>query len=386
MTFMKLISLYIVLCSFAYSSYGQNKTNNIQLDGFEDFVKQTLLEWEVKGVAIAIVGKDTLLYAEGFGFRGNEKNLPIRPQTTFPVASIAKPLIALSIALLESDGLIEINKPINKYLGDIEFSDSNIQSSLTFKDLILHRSGYARHEEIWHLSSLPRKELISNWSNLTPEKPLRDLFQYSEMSYHLLCYLVDEISETSWEEYVANRIFMPLGFQHSSFGSSGLTHSSNFSDPFIKLEDSIKQVGVRRIGVAGAVNSSVLDLSRLLQLFLNQGSLEDQQILPQTAIEQLIEPRIAVPGYKNRNGFTASYGYGWIVGNYRDHRIIEHNGQTEGFSGWLSFLPEEEIGIVVLTNNDYSPLSTIVKNNILDRILKLSQIDYNAEFLNKKAR
>lgn len=342
--------------------------------------------WGVNGVAVAVVGKDSLIYSQGFGYGDSQRKNLIKPETVFSIASIAKPIIALTTIILESDGKIDSELPIKKHLNGVEFSDKIIQNNLTFKDLMLHRSGFSRHEEIWLFSTEPRDSLVSKWSKLTPDKPFRSVYQYSEMSFHTLCYVIEQVVNTSWEDYVQSTLFQPLGFQHTSFGPLGLSNSASYSNPFIKIKDTISQVQIREIGVAGSLNSSIIDLSKLVQLFLNNGSFKNNRILSKESVENVIEPRIVVPDYKNRKGFNAQYGYGWLIDNHRNHRVIEHDGHTEGFSCWVSILPDSELGIIVLTNNDYSPLNTIIKKNIIDRLLGLDQIDYNAEYLEKQQK
>lgn len=376
----KLLCSLFVLYNTGTSLLAQQPVPQV-FSGYQQFVDQVLADWDVQGAAVAVLNKDTIIYAQGFGQRSKSANLPVTFKTAFPIASIAKTFITLSIIQLKNEGKINIDASLNQYLNDIAFGDTYTQNNLSIKDLMLHRTGFARHEEIWHLSTLPRKALVAQWAKLTPEKPLRDEFQYSEMSYHLLCHLADQTAGTTWEQYVTQNVFVPLGFQHTSIGPTALTATEDYAKPTIELEEGTRQIKLRSIGTAGEVNSSVSDLAVFLRLFINKGRHKGRQLVPESSIAELTAPRIVVPGYQNRKGFNASYGYGWIIDNYRDHKITEHNGQTEGYSGWLSFLPDQGIGIVVLTNNDYSPVSTILKNNLLDRVLGLTPIDYNAELL-----
>jgi len=161
---------------------------------------------------------------------------------------------------------------------------------LTIRDLLLHRPGFARHEELWHLSSASRSVLVKKFYDLKPEKPLRDVFQYSHMSYHLLAYLVDQVSGMSWKQYVSRNIFTPLEFKNSSFKADGLINSLNHSQPFIKSDNIVQQVPIREIGVSGGFNSSVKDLSSLLQLFLNNGKFNKTQLIHEKMVSEMLEP------------------------------------------------------------------------------------------------
>ncbi len=379
---MKLLLIWLIAFSLiSVQLPGQELILKDKLKGFEDFVAEVQSEWDVKGVAVGMVVKDSLVYAKGFGFRDYENQLPVTSETLFPLASNSKSFISFTICQLHDRGVININKPIKNYLPGLELSDKFLLDNLTAKDLLLQRSGFERHELVWIFSDESRAQQLERWKFVEPGRPLRDVFLYSAFNYLLLAYLVDSVSGRSWEDFTIENVFKPLDFRHSNFMASGLSSSDNFARPYVRKNSKIQNTTIREIGITGDVNSSVEDLSKWLILQLGGGKFKDRTLLSANLFNQMIEPQIVVPGYTNDHSFTASYGYGWLIKNYRDYLVIEHDGETEGFSCWISFLPSEDIGVIVLSNNNYSPVDVIIKNNLLDRMLNLPILDYSSIYL-----
>lgn len=358
---------------------------NKQLEGFEDFVGKMLQEWKVQGCAVAIIKDGEILLSQGFGQRNAEKGLEVTPETLFPIASCTKAFSATSIALLADEGKLEWDTPVRQYLPAFRMFDSFATERMTPRDLVTHRSGLPRHDLMWYNSSRTRKELFERLQYLEPSKDLRTLFQYQNLMYMTAGYLVGEVAGMSWEEFVRQRIFTPLGMTNSLFDIDEAKELPNCARPYIERKDEVKEMpyyaAQGAIAPAGAIVSSIHDMSRWILLHANKGKVGDVQLVSEGQMMQMHAPQMVMPEeHKYTEVGNPTYGMGWFIHSYRGYTMVEHGGNIDGFSSLVTLLPQLNAGMVVLSNMNGSPLPTILTYNICDRLLGLEETGWHERF------
>src|SRR5438034_10240764 len=156
---------------------------NQKLAGFEAFMEKTLKDWNAPGIGVGVVVGDKLVFAKGYGFRDYEKKLPVTPQTMFTIASNTKLFTAVAAGMLVEEGKLTWDRPIKESVPTIEFYDSYLNNTVTFGDMLSHRTGITRHDTIWYKSDYSTKELFERLKYLEPKESPRQIFLYNNMMY-----------------------------------------------------------------------------------------------------------------------------------------------------------------------------------------------------------
>jgi CubicO group peptidase (beta-lactamase class C family) len=353
-----------------------------QLQGFDDFINATIQEWQLPGLAIAIVKDGEVVFSQGSGKRNVAQNLDVTPNTLFAIGSCTKAFTATALGLLVDEGKLEWDTPVRNYLPTFKLHDPVASERMTPRDLLAHRSGLPRHDRAWYNSPLSRQEIFDRLRYLEPSQDFRNLWQYQNLMYMTAGYLLEKVSGQTWEEFVQQRIFAPLGMTASNFSIAETKSRADFSLPYEDVNDEVQEIDFyerwQAIGPAGGINSSVEDMSKWLLFQLNKGKVGEQQIIAESQLAQIHTPQMVIPGPRRYTELSpASYTLGWTAMTYRGHLLLQHGGNIDGFSALTTFLPDDNIGIVALSNKNNCPAPTVVTYNACDRLLGLDEIGWN---------
>ena len=376
--------LLIILSVLFMPLAAKKKTPEAYLKGLDKFITERMEEWKVPGLAISVVQDGRLVYSQGFGFRNIEKNLPVTPQTLFAIGSCSKAFTAATMGILVDEGKLEWNKPVKDYIPTFRLKDTFATERMTPLDLVCHRSGLPRHDPMWYNSSASRKELFDRLRYLEPSEDFRTTYQYQNLMFMSAGFLVGQIAGTSWERFVRNQIFMPLGMSSSNFSVNDSQKSPDFALPYMEKDDKVIEIPFRNIdtmGPAGSINSNVTDMASWILLNLNKGKIGDQQIISESSLREIHSPQmISSKSYRYDESFYSMYGMGWGITSYRGHLRLSHGGGIDGFTAQVILLPRDNIGMVILTNMNGSRLPPIIAYNVIDRLLGLDEVDWNSRY------
>ncbi len=364
------------------------------LDGFDEFMNAAMREFKVPGAAVAVVKEGKIILAKGYGYRDVGRQLPMTGATLFPIASITKSFTVTALGTLVDQGRLDWDKPVREYLPGFRMYDPVATEQLTPRDMVTHRSGLPRHDLIWYSSSLSREELVARLRYLEPNKPIRQKFQYNNLMFVTAGYLGGRILGSSWEDLVQQRVLEPLGMMNSKFSSEDARKSPDCALPYRKNRKTevVSEIAFSKwgdVGPAGAMNSSIDDMSKYLLMHLSKGVFAGKQVLGRNNAEQMQLPQMVLQGSPLFAEIgESSYGMGLFIETYRGHKHVQHGGNLDGFSLMLSFLPNDGIGVVVLTNLDGTPLRDLIPYVVYDRLLRLDNIDWVQRFreIERKAR
>jgi CubicO group peptidase (beta-lactamase class C family) len=186
-----------------------------KLQGFDAYMEKTLKDWNAPGVGVGIVVKDKLVFAKGYGYRDYGKKLPLTPTTLCQIASNTKLFTAVAAGMLVEEGKLTWDKPVRDKVSAIEFYNDELNNNVTLRDMLSHRTGITRHDMIWYKADLSRKELFERIKYMEPKEPLRTTFLYNNMMFAAAGYIIQLKSGKTWEDFVRERIFQPLGMNAS---------------------------------------------------------------------------------------------------------------------------------------------------------------------------
>ncbi len=356
---------------------------------FADFVNTVIDEWKVPGLALSIVKDGEVLFSQGFGKRNVAENLEVTPHTLFAIGSASKAFTAMTLAILVDEGKLNWNTPVKQYLPSFKLYDPVATERMTPLDLLIHNSGLPDYTLAWYNAPISRKEAFDRLQYFEPTRDFRTTWQYQNLMYATAGYLVEALSGQSWEEFTQQRILTPLDMTSTTFSVHESQHTSNFALPYRKVKDEIQLVDFfdrfQAFGPAGSINSNVVDMTKWLLCLLNKGKYGETRIVSEAQFGQLVSPHIIAPAAPTLYArypeiFDWTYGCGWFVTSYRGHRHVQHGGNIDGFSALVSFLPDDNIGMVALTNLDNFFAHEVIIFNISDRLLGLEAAPWQERF------
>ncbi|MFI5136898.1 MAG: serine hydrolase [Sphingobacteriales bacterium] len=387
---MKTNVITFLLCALSLQSIAQQSTptEDPRFKGLDTACARVLKTWHAAGFAVAVVEKNTVVYAKGFGCRDIAGKLPVTPNTLFAIGSCSKAFTATLIGKLQHDGKLDIDKPVNNYLPELKFYNDAMNNTITLRDMMCHRTGLPRHDLSWYFFNTPSTDsLIMRVQYMEPTFGVRQKWQYNNFMFAAQGAVVAHLSGKSWEDNIREKFFVPLDMSRSDLSIPELQKSDDIATGYgLKKDSVIKKLDYYHIDgmePAGAINSSVNDMAKWVTAWINNGKYKGKEIIPESFRNEAISSQAvidgALPGKDNPGIYFANYGFGWGITSYKGHYRVEHGGNIDGFSASTCFFPADSIGIIVLSNQDGSAVPSIVRNLIADRLLNLKYHDWNGD-------
>lgn len=348
----------------------------------DEYIESALDSWDVPGVAVGIIDHGEIVLSKGYGLADVEAGTPVDEHSLFAIGSSSKAFTALAVATLVEDGEIEWDEPIKTYLPDFELWDETATEQMNAIDLLSHVSGLPRHDLAWYGSPRSREELYQSLKHFESTTSFRGGWQYQNLMFMTAGILVERVTGKTWEEYVQERILDPLGMEATNFSVSDLAGNDHAVKGYGLEEEEVKLLPYRNldnIGPAGSINSNIVDMLKWADLMLSGGMVDTTEVIPAGAVRAVQYPRAIMPAGMNEDRFYMLYGMGWMITSYRGHLMVEHGGNIDGFSAGVCLLPEDSVGIVILSNMNGSPIPSVLEYYLTDLMLDLEEKDWNAE-------
>ena len=376
-----LLLMLLFISGFSRTAAGQTADISKKMKGFDQYMEKALKDWNAPGACVGIVVKDKLIFAKGYGYRDYGKKLPVTPNTLYQIASNTKLFTTVAAGLLVEEGKLEWDKPVREFIPTIKFYNSDLDNSVTLRDMLAHRTGISRHDWIWYNSDFSRKDLFDRLKYLEPSQPIRTGFLYNNLMYVSAGYIIELQSGKTWEKFVQEKIFDPLKMERTFFTVQEMIADPDHGVPYNEKRDTtiIYEIPIYEdkaaVGPAGSIISNVNDMSKWLIALMNGGKYEGKQVIPEAVLKASLAPSIALPntgletkGYKE--ALNGVYGMGrWTV-SYRGHLLAFHGGDLPGFHSQFSMMPTDSIGVIVFVIGDQSqPLYNIITFNVYERLL-----------------
>jgi CubicO group peptidase (beta-lactamase class C family) len=376
--------VFIVLSVFICFQTIQAQTTDKRLAGLDTFINRVLKEWSAAGVTIAVVEKNKVLLAKGYGYKDYENKVPVTENTLFAIGSCTKAFTSSLLSFPMKDGKLDFDKPVNSYLPELRFIKDELTNNITTRDMMCHRTGLPRHDLVWYSAKTKRDSLVHIIRYFEPSAPLRQTWQYNNFMFLAQGVLAEKLSGKSWEELLKEKLFTPLGMNASNTSMNDHQKAPDFSLGYRDDEGKVvkmKFMNIDAMGPAGSINSNAKDMANWVMMWINGGKLNGKEIIPAAYYNQAISSQMifnsGLPTKEQPDVFFANYGMGWFLANYRGHYRVEHGGNIDGFSSSTSFFPTDSIGVFISVNQNRSPLPAIIRNTIVDRLLGLKFRDWH---------
>jgi CubicO group peptidase (beta-lactamase class C family) len=338
---------------------------------FEAYVAEALLRFDVPGAAVAVVQGGEVVYLNGFGVKAYGGTEPVTPDTMMMIGSITKPLTTTLAGALVDDGTIAWDTQVVDLLPEFSIADPELTAELTIHDAFCNCSGIPslNMQSSFESSKLTPDTMATSLADTPPAAPFGEEFLYNNLLIASAGYALGVANGSGSDDLGAaydlamrQRVFDPLGMPRTTFDPEAAVATGDYAQPHaVTLAGELKPVPLTAERVllpyrpAGALWSNAREMARVAQMELARGVAPNgTRIISPENLEETWAPGVAVPdvygGPPQMTATMAHYGLGWMVGEYRGLRVISHAGGTTGYTSELAFLPDADVGIVILSN------------------------------------
>ena len=373
----------VVLTSPFTASAQQKTAAGPDLKALDAWITSAMTEWKIPGVAVGIIKDGKVVVAKGYGYRNVEEKLPVTEKTILAIGSNTKSFTVVLMGKLVDQGKLDWEKPVREYLPDFRLYDPYATREMTPRDLVSHSSGLPRHDLLWYGRSWGRKDIYQRLQYLEPTTSFRGRFQYQNLMFITAGYLTEQLTGKSWEQQLQEEIFGPLGMTRTNTSVTQTQKTDDFSYPYTTRDGAVVRIPFRQLdaaGPAGSINSSVEDMLKYIQMRIDSGVAGGKRFYSQAVNTKMQTPVIVAPGFSGNESTgeigPTTYGLGVAVTNYRGHKLVIHGGGIDGFLSQMSWLPNERIGAIVLTNSTGANIANIITYKIYDAFLGLEPVDW----------
>ena len=359
------------------------------LAGLDTYIAQAMADWEIPGFAIAVVRNDSVIYARGFGVRELGAAGAVDEHTLFAIASTTKAMTVAALGMMVDERKLRWDDAVSQHMPGFQVSDPFITRELTVRDLLTHRSGLARNDNLWIAAPFSREEVLRRARHLPVTNSFRSSYGYNNIMYIAAGEVVAAVSGLSWDEFLEQRLFRPLGMTRTTTRTAVVETRGNVAASHTRVSGRVQPVQRRNydnIGGAGAVFSSVHDMAQWLRLHLNGGTYAGARLLSEAVLREMYTPQTVM-----RSDTTAermfphthfrAYGLGWFLQDYHGKKLVHHSGSINWTRTQIMMVPSERIGVVAIANYGGSNLQLAVAYRVIDALLGLPPTDWSAEYL-----
>jgi CubicO group peptidase (beta-lactamase class C family) len=351
----------------------------------------TMKQWKLPGLAIAIVKDDKVVLTKGYGVKELGGTAPVTDETLFQIASTSKAFTTTAMAMLVDDKKLSWDDPVRQHVVYFHLDDACADATVTLRDIVSHRTGLGRHDELWDNSGLTREEIIRAIGKVELSKPIRSAYQYNNIMFMTAGEAVAHASGMPWDDFVRTRIFQPLGMTHSlttfaQWNASADHASAHRYDAKTGTVSVIKVIDEDNLGPAGTIASCARDMAQWLRFQLADGAIDGKRLVSADALNETKTPQITLRldgSTRDLNPETnlLAYGMGWNISDYFGSKVISHAGALNSMRTQVVLLPKEHAGFVLMTNEGRGISLMALKLALIDQLLNRPPRDWNAYYL-----
>jgi CubicO group peptidase (beta-lactamase class C family) len=360
----------------------------------DTYVANSMKTFDVPGLAVAIVKDGKVVVAKGYGVRKMGDPTPVDENTMFGIGSNTKAFTTAALAGLMDEGKLSWDDPVYQRLPGFVMYDPYVSHEMTIRDLLTHRSGMGLGEGdllFWPQTTYTRDEIIYKLRFMKPASSFRSHYAYDNLLYMTAGQIIPAVTGVSWDDYIRQQIFEPLGMNHSNVSNAAFKPGDDRAFPHSRVDGKLQVIRFEVLdnaGPAGAINSSAADMAKWVQLQLNRGKFvgREGRLFSEQRSKEMWSPQTILPigdypsplaGLKPN---FADYALGWMVRDYHGRKLVGHTGGVGGFVSRVMLVPEENLGVVVLTNAEEDGAFDSILYHVLDHYFNLPPTDWIAAY------
>ncbi len=379
----KFTRIVAILVAFHLTAHAQ-----VDFRKLDAYYAEALKAWDVPGMSIAIVKDGEVVFSKGYGVKELGKRGTPDDNTLFAIASNSKAFTTAVIAQLVEEGKLGWNDKVKDHLSYFELYDPWVSNAVTIRDLLSHRVGLGTFsgDILWYRTTLSAEEIVRRVKHLPKAYDFRSGYGYSNVMYITAGEVIRKVTGKSWGENVRERFFEPLGMTRSITTSKAIEAKGNAATPHALIDGEHKPISWEdweTVGATGGVISSVKDLSQWMIFNLDHGVWKGDTLLSPQSRNMVWTPHNMF-GVNHTDGDQTThlrgYGLGWGIRDYHGRMWISHTGGYPGMLSTVVLIPDEKLGVVILTNGMRSVFGPLARYTV-DAFLDVPEKDWAAEAL-----
>ena len=358
------------------------------------YVASSMKTFDVPGIAVAIVKDGKVVAAKGYGIRKLGDAAPVDEFTMFGIGSNTKAFTTAALATLVDEGKLSWDDPVYQRLPGFVMYDPYVSHEMTIRDLLTHRSGMGLGEGdllFWPHSTYTREEVIYKLRFMKPVSSFRSHYAYDNLLYMTAGQIIPAVTGTTWDDYIRQHIFAPLGMNHSNVSNQAFKPGDDYAFPHSNVDGKLQVIPFGELdnaGPAGSINSCAADMAKWVQLQLNRGKFVDhdgrlfteQRSKEMWSAQTILPVGDPPPPLAGLKANFADYALGWGLRDYHGRKLVGHTGGVGGFVSRVMLVPEENLGVVVLTNAEEGGAFDSILYHVLDHYFHLPPTDWIAAY------
>ena len=358
------------------------------------WVARSMKEFEVPGMAVAILKDGKLVLAKGYGVRKLGDPTPVDEHTMFGIGSNTKAFTTAALAMLVDEGKLSWDDPVYQRLPGFQMYDPYVSHEMTIRDLLTHRSGMGLGEGdllIFPHTTYTRDDIIQRLRYMKPVSSFRSRYAYDNLLYITAGQIIPAVTGTSWDDFIRQRIFAPLGMDATNLSNAAFKPGEDYAFPHSRVDGKLQVVefgNLDNAAPAGAINSCAADMAKWVILQLGHGKPpdSDQRLFSEKQSREMWSPQTILPTGDPSPSLVAlktnfaAYGLGWGLRDYHGRKLVGHTGGVSGFVSRVMLVPEENMGVVILTNAEEGGAFDSVLYHVVDAYFGLPPTDWITGF------
>ena len=364
----------------------------------DSYVASSMKTFEVPGMAVTIVKNGKVVVAKGYGVRKLGDPAPVDEHTMFAIGSNTKAFTTAALAGLVDAHKLSWDDPVYQRLPGFVMYDPYVSHEMTIRDLLTHRSGMGLGEGdllFWPHSTYSRDEIIYKLRFMKPESSFRSHYAYDNLLYMTAGQIIPAVTGVSWDDYIRQHVFAPLGMNNSNVSNAVFKPGDDYAFPHERVDGTLQVISLEVLdnaGPAGSINSCAADMAKWVQVQLNRGRFVDREgrlfseqqskeMWTAQTILPIGDPPVPLAGLKAK---FADYALGWGLRDYHGRKLVGHTGGVAGFVSRVMLVPEENLGVVVLTNAEEDGAFDSILYHVLDHYFGVPSTDWISAFKSVK--
>ena len=366
--------LFIVLV-FSITAGNAQVITSAQIDSLAELTRKT---FDVPGIAVAVVKDGKVIHAKGYGVRSLNNNLPVDGNTLFGIASNSKAFTSAALGMMVDEGKLNWDDKVIDYIPEFRMYDPYVTNVFTIRDLLTHRSGLGLGAgDLMFFpdgNKFTKQEMITNIRYLKQVSGFRTQYDYDNNMYIVAGEVLSRICKKSWEDFIEDSIMKPIGFTTSKASWGRVKNNSNIIDAHVPFNGKVQAIAhdwSENANAAGGIMSNLTDLSKWIILQMNNGKYGEglsKKLFSEEVHNDMWAPQtiINVGGPGTYNTHFAGYGLGWFLADVKGYKQVSHTGGLLGTVTQVTLIPELQLGIIVLTNQQSGAAFSSITNTIKD--------------------
>ena len=383
----KLTFILIISFTLFISNNTDAQLSSKQVDSL---VQKSMKQFDVAGVAIAIVKDGKIIHEKGYGVKSIATKQPVDEHTNFQIASNSKAFTTAALSILIDEGKLSWKDKVKTYIPEFKMYNDYVTENFLIEDLLCHRSGMGLG--VGDLMFFPDgsdfiiKDVVSSFQHFKPVSAFRTQFDYDNLLYIVAGEIIARVSGMSWEQFVQTNIMEPLQMNNSSTSLAGMKDKSNLAMPHSTSTGKIRTIsmfGDQMIGAAGGILSNADDMSKWMMMQLNKGKYgnnSEKQLFAEERQREMWQIHTVTRANRNPRytSHFAGYGLGWDLTDKKGNLSVSHTGGLPGMLSIVTMISDMKLGIVILTNteNGGSAVIRAVSQTIIDSYLGLDDFGW----------